>query len=214
MEQTILDAVKAIPEHDGIKLVEPYYDPQQPYTGAYFELIGSDDNQPDRFTAVDLYAVSMLAVQVPAKAGIGILLEQAELFESLLSRVPDVHIKDLSREEFQRDLGPDSVALELWDRLRRNGADEKRWNVGPTTASKIMARKRPHLIPIEDSVVDRVTQRGKRDSWKMWWQAFHDGGDYLEARADQIRAAVDRPDLSTLRVFDVMLWSWGKEQGY
>ena len=214
MEQTILDAVKAIPEHDGIKLVEPYYDPQQPYTGAYFELIGSDDNHPDRFTAVDLYAVSMLAVQVPAKAGIGILLEQAELFESLLSRVPDVHIKDLSREEFQRDLGPDSVALELWDRLRRNGADEKRWNVGPTTASKIMARKRPHLIPIEDSVVDRVTQRGKRDSWKMWWQAFHDGGDYLEARADQIRAAVDRPDLSTLRVFDVMLWSWGKEQGY
>lgn len=70
-----------------------------------------------------------------------------------------------------------------------------------------MARKRPHLIPIEDSVVDHVTQRGKRDSWEMWWQAFWEGGGYLEARADQIRAAVDRPDLSTLRVFDVMLWS-------
>lgn len=214
MQQSILDAVRAIPEDEGIKLVEPYYDPQQPYTGAYFELIGSDDKQPDRFTAADLYAVSMLAVPVPAKAGIGILLEQAEQFDSLLSRVPDVHIKDLNAEDFERHLGPDSVALELWDRLRRNGATEERWKVGPTTASKIMARKRPHLIPIEDSVVDHVTQRGKRDSWEMWWQAFRDGDGYLEARADQIRAAVNRPDLSTLRVFDVMLWSWGKEQGY
>lgn len=214
MQQTILEAVRAIPEDEGIKLVEPYYDPQQPYTGAYFELIGSDDNPSERFTAADLYAVSMLAVQVPAKAGIGILLEQAELFDSLLSRVPDVHIKDLSPEDFELHLGSDSVALELWDRLRRNGATEERWKVGPTTASKIMARKRPHLIPIEDSVVDHVTQRGKRDSWEMWWQAFREDGDYLETRAERLRQVVKRPSLSTLRVLDVLLWSWGKRKGY
>ena len=215
MPKTILEAIKAIPEDEGIELVAPYYDPQHPYTGAFFELIGFDDVSPDQFTAADLYAVSTLAVQVPPKAGIAILREQSELFNSLLRQIPsDRGLKDLSREEFELHLGPRSVALELWDRLRRNGADEKRWKVGPTTASKIMARKRPHLIPIEDSVVDRVTQRGRRDSWEMWWQAFHDDGDCLEARAEQIRSAVNRPDLANLRVLDVMLWSRGKELGY
>lgn len=215
MAKTILEAIESVPEDEGIELVAPYYDPQHPYTGAFFELIGFDDASSNQFTAADLYAVSTLAVQVPPKAGIAILGEQSELFNSLLRQIPsDMGLKDLSREEFELHLGSRSVVLELWDRLRRNGADEKRWKVGPTTASKIMARKRPHLIPIEDSVVDRATQRGRRDSWEMWWQAFHDGGDYLEARADRIRATVERPDLSTLRVFDVMLWRRGKEQGY
>lgn len=78
------------------------------------------------------------------------------------------------------------------------------------TASKIMARKRPHLIPIEDSVVNRVIELGRGDSWRLWWEAFQAEGDYLEERAKKLRAEIGRPELSTLRVFDVMLWMWGK----
>ena len=74
-----------------------------------------------------------------------------------------------------------------------------------------MARKRPHLIPIEDSVVNRVIGLGRGgDSWRLWWEAFQAEGDYLEERATKLRAAIGRPELSTLRVFDVMLWMWGK----
>lgn len=77
-----------------------------------------------------------------------------------------------------------------------------------------MARKRPHLIPIEDSVVDRVVQMGRQDSWQLWWETFAEAGDYLETRAERLRESVNRSDLSTLRVFDVLLWSWGKSKGY
>ena len=35
----------------------------------------------------------------------------------------------------------------------------------------------------------------------------------LEDRAEQIRVAVNRPDLSNLRAFDVLLWRWGKSKG-
>lgn len=73
-----------------------------------------------------------------------------------------------------------------------------------------MARKRPHLIPIEDSVVDRVIKRGRGDSWRMWWEAFDAEGDYLEERATKLRGEIGRPYLSTLRVNDVMLWMRGQ----
>ena len=73
-----------------------------------------------------------------------------------------------------------------------------------------MARKRPHLIPIEDSVVNWVIELGQGNSWRLWWDAFQAEGDYLEERATKLRAEIGRPELSTLRVFDVMLWMRGK----
>lgn len=73
-----------------------------------------------------------------------------------------------------------------------------------------MARKRPHFIPIEDSVVNRVIGLGRGDSWRLWWETFQAEGVYLEERATKLRAEIGRPKLSTLRVFDVMLWMWGK----
>jgi len=47
-------------------------------------------------------------------------------------------------------------------------------------------------------------------SWRLWWEAFNAEGDYLESRAAELRNEIGRPDLSTLRVFDVMLWMCGK----
>lgn len=214
MTSTILQAIRTNNEDEGRDLIAPYYHSERPFTGASFELVGADDNPVDRITASDLYAVSTLAVKVPAKAGIAILGEQAEVFNELLREIPETSIGELTAEEFKIHLGPDSSAQGLWDRLRRNGLDEERWKIGPTTASKIMARKRPHLIPIEDSVVDRVVQMGRQDSWQLWWETFAEAGDYLETRAERLRESVNRPDLSTLRVFDVLLWSWGKSKGY
>lgn len=88
--------------------------------------------------------------------------------------------------------------------------NENRWGIGPTLASKLMVRKRPHLIPIEDSVVDRVIERGRGDSWRLWWEAFQTEGDYLEKHATKLRVEIGRLELYILRVFDVMLWMWGK----
>lgn len=181
------------------------------FTGSYFESLGAQDGTDSFITGADLYALSTLDIEVPVRAGISILENESAVFNDLLKAIPsDRRTGSLSASEFEQYLGLESEAMQLWDRLRRNGPDETKWGIGHTTASKIMARKRPHLIPIEDSVVDRVIKRGQGDSWRLWWEAFNAEGEYLEERATNLRAEIGRPDLSTLRVFDVMLWMWGK----
>src|SRR5699024_6021951 len=99
--------------------------------------------------------------------------------------------------------GPNSAAMQLWSILFRQH------KVGVTRASKILARKRPHLIPIYDSVVKRgIEQQHSDNEWRLWWEALTID-DYLENRAEHLRQAIDRPELSTLRVLDVLLWYSG-----
>ena len=205
----ILEAVHRISDAEGSEFLRAYYRPGG-YTGAHFETIGAALGAQDQFTAADLYSVSTLSVDVPAQAGIAILGDEASTFNGLLQQIPNVALSSLSEDEFDEHLGRGSAALQLWDLLRRNRPGDSRWGLGPTTTSKIMARKRPGLIPIEDSVVNDVIGLGRGDSWRLWWEAFNAEGDDLESRAAELRHEIGRPDLSALRVFDVMLWMWGK----
>ncbi|KHS54040.1 DUF6308 family protein [Brevibacterium linens] len=209
----ILDAIHHIDEVEGLEHLKKYYLSEAEYfTGSQFERIGAESSEENVFTPADLYSVAALGVDVPAGAGIAILGTEATMFNGLLGEIPvDLKIGSLSESEFERVLGRESKAQNLWDRLLRNGPGESKWFVGSTLASKLMARKRPHLIPIEDSVVNRVINLGRGDSWRLWWGAFQTEGDYLERRADRLRTEIGRPELSTLRVFDVMLWMWGKD---
>ena len=207
----IRSAVENIGEERALEYLKRYYTSGL-YTGAHFESLVAGENLPGRFTAADLYAVSTLSVTVPVKAGIEILGSGATVFNGLLEEIPTTRISELSKDDFTEHLGPGSPAIRLWDLLRRNTTGQARWGIGPTTASKIMARKRPHLIPIQDSVVDVVIERGKGSGWKLWWEALS-GDDALEQMADRLRREIDRPHLSTLRVFDVVLWMEGKSRG-
>lgn len=123
------------------------------YSGSMFETFagGGDHVEPNRITAQDLIAVSMLSVHVPAQAALGILADLAKDFERLLQDVPvDARFEDLTPSDFESYLGEDGPAANAWTLLRQPDA---RWGIGQTTASKILARKRPHLLPIYDSVV-------------------------------------------------------------
>lgn len=214
---SIRDAVTAISPENAKRYAEAYFapDPRFPgvgiFTGSHFESLGADQNLPNQITASDLLAVGTLAVNVPARVNIALLGELAENISSLFSQIPaDLRIAALRDESsFIDHLGPDSPAHALWDLLRRNAEDESRWDVGPTIASKIMARKRPHLFPIEDSVVNRVIGRGKQNSWRLWWEALV-ADEYLEERASEVREHISRPQLSTLRILDIVLWSSGR----
>lgn len=182
------------------------------FTGSHFESLGASENLIDEITAVDLLAVQNLSVKVPARAAIEILEEQSDDITALLTEIPNnLCLSDLSPEDFEKHLGKASHAQKLWDLLRRNGAGLERWGVGPTTASKILARKRPHLIPIEDSVVNRVIQKGRQDSWRLWRKELT-ADKTLITLADDVRKHVDHPDLptlSTLRALDIVLWMHG-----
>src|SRR5699024_7326640 len=165
-------------------------------------------NHPNRITGSDLYALSTLQISVPRAAGIGILNMERSRITKLLSQIPDAKLEELSAKDFEKHLGPESPARQLWDVLRRNNPGDIKWGVGPTTASKIMARKRPNLIPIQDSVVDGAIGRKNKDAWKLWWQTLGENKELIR-RASAFRnyltdLGAANPELSTLRVFDIV----------
>jgi hypothetical protein len=217
MVHEILDA-----EHvdEAVELVKRYYGPLKdtgrPRSGAHFDdwVGGGDrDEAVNQLTGDDFIAVSMLSVQVPPDAAIGLAARNAQV-QQLLGRIPiSLDFTTLTPAHFAAHLGPESAAQQLWDTLR--GRQDYPWGIGPTTASKIMARKRPKLIPIFDSYVGPIMGLPKdssADQWIVWHQAFQED-PHLTGRLDAIKnTASAPPSTSRLRIMDIVLWLHAKDQ--
>jgi hypothetical protein len=178
----------------------------KPYGGMLFQQIGGRGDAPewrDVIRAEDVLAVSALSVNVPPSAALDLLGAQAGAISGLLRRIP-VGL-DLADEE--ADVSASSPASDLWFLLREIGG------IGPTTTSKLMARKRPHLIPIFDTVVAAVLGlRDSRGHWGGMRQLVRANGSELHERALDLRTAADGPsDLEPLRVLDIVLWMHGMD---
>jgi hypothetical protein len=202
------------------KLLHRYYFERDkkglPSTGSYFDewAGGGDTANRDVIMDSDAVAVSMLSVTVPAKALVGLAdPETAARITELLKQIPtDVPLSSLSSEKATALLTGSGPAALLWEELRSTA--NNRWGIGATTASKIMARKRPHLIPIWDEVIGQVIgKRSSRHQWMNWHRLLTDGSGLPERLAEVHRlSGVERP-LSELRIMDVILWRHGKDQG-
>lgn len=178
------------------------------FTGAHFDTFGT--NVPNAITADDLIAVACLSKHVPARAALGILGEHSHDIGTLLGYIPpDLSLKDIPFEEHDQYFGNGTPSLRLWRLLRRDRST--RWGIGATTASKLMARKRPGLIPIYDSVVGGVTGFDNADgTWSAWHHAFATDSELVE-RLESLRLAVGLHGISLLRVLDVVLWMHGSQ---
>jgi hypothetical protein len=171
------------------------------FTGARFDAWDSSGTRwadANRFTADDLVAVTFLSVNVTAPAAISLLDTRADAFGSLLTELgPD---RDLAEEHEQ--WGDDWAGWELWKKLTELPG------VGPTTASKLLARKRPRLRPIYDSVVADVL--GSQRLWEPLRLRLTSEPS-LQERLLRLRrdAGLDEA-VSALRVFDVIAWMEGK----
>jgi hypothetical protein len=158
-------------------------------TGSYFdEWAGrGDTHNRDVITDSDAVAVSMLSVTVPAKAMVGLAEpETAARITELLEQIPtEVPLSSLSSSEKAAALltGQGPAAL-LWKELR--STKDNRWGIGATTASKIMARKRPHLIPIWDEVIGQAIGADSSDGQWMNWHGLLTGGSGLPERLAEI----------------------------
>jgi hypothetical protein len=205
-------------EEDAARLLATYYrrlgDGLPAYAGSYFNSWAGGGDSRDyagTITADDLIAVSFLSVDVPGEAAFGILDTHNEKISGLLGKIPvDRDLADVSPAEFPEMYGENSAAVKLWRVIR--GSDTGRWGIGPTKASKIMARKRPRLIPIYDSVVAPLM--GLKDSdnqWAAWHGAFlEDPG--LSERLGRIRVMSGIQDpIPDIRVMDIVLWMHGKQ---
>jgi len=152
MSVTLPPPLTALTNDDAVALLRRYYgNPYLDsgcYTGAYFDSWAPQNRvaDADRFTADDLVAITFLSVDVDARAARELLVTRAARLTELLEAVgPD---RDLVDET--HGLTPDAPLRRLETELRSIN------DVGATKASKLMARKRPRLAPIYDTVVTRV----------------------------------------------------------
>ncbi len=168
--------------------------------GRHFELF-SAMGDPNRFTATDILAVEALSVKVPPNSAAKLLDTEAEEFNALLRGIPadqDLWETDPS------DLGEDSPALTLYHRLKGL------YGVGPVTATKLLASKRPRLMPVIDSLVSEVLQP---PGGKFWLPLRNQLAD-KERRKKIAEVVACAPDnVTLLRRIDVAVWmhAWRRQ---
>lgn len=198
-------ALEADDDSAALHLLSRYYKPGA-YSGARFDTwdsTGTRAEDANRFTADDILAVQFLSVSVPPNAVHALLSSRAEHFSLLLTSLgPD---RDLVDEA--QSLTDDWVGWDVMNGLRDLEG------VGQTTASKLLARKRPRLRPIWDSVVTAVT-----GTWQEQWEpmrlALRENNGELHGRLIRLRRAAGlSPEVSALRVLDVITWMEGKDAG-
>lgn len=218
MVHEILDA-----EHTGeaVELVKRYYRPLEstgrPRSGAHFDdWAGRGDRTEiaNQLTGDDFVAVSLLSLDMSPEAAIGLGWHRNTEVQRLLAAIPTSRdFTTLNRDEFETHFGSGSPAQQLWDVLR--GRQGYTWGIGPTTASRVMARKRPKFIPLFDSYVGPMMGLAKgssKDQWIVWHEAFQEDRA-LAGRLDAIRAAAGAPShASRLRIMDIVLWLKAKDE--
>jgi hypothetical protein len=173
-------------------LLEIFFDADSVFAGVTFDDLA--DNPRDRFTTSDLVAVSLLDMRFTPRAVRALLEEQSSDLSELLAQVR--HDVDLWAAS-DYDL---AAATALWRILRAGGALK---GVGPTTTGKLLARKRPRLVPIVDSVVRNALALGD-DSWAELRAALQQRG--LPDRIEALRPAGVTHPVSTLRLLDAAVW--------
>lgn len=186
-----------------VDLLQRYYavDGETPrFTGSRFESMASLSDDPNALGPADFVAVSMLSVNVPAAAAIRLLGPDAAGVSELLKQIPsDLDIIDADPQLFSGV----SPLGRLWDLLRKT-----RDGLGPTTASKLLAAKRPRLVPIWDSFVEQATGLGPLGSWWKFQYVLNDDQRYVWKWLGELRRlASNVPEsVSELRILDVLLW--------
>ncbi len=170
------------------------------YTGARFEAVAALNGDSNVLGPADFVAVSMLSVTVDPKAAIRLLEQDSADITALLRQIPaDRDIVDVHPDE----LISDSSASQLW-RLLRSGND----GLGRTKTSKLMAAKRPRLIPIWDSFVEDATGLNTVDYWRQFQSVLLADDRAIWNWLGELRDRVPDmpPGVSNLRILDVLLW--------
>lgn len=176
-----------------------YFDHSGTFTGGRFERFAGGGDRPetaDTFTGEDIVAVSLLSIRIPGRVALQVLDNRA--FEGLLGEIPvDVDLWEAD----ERDVAAGSPADDLWHRL------ESIDGIGWVTAGKLLARKRPRLIPVYDDVVRKALGRKEKDGWWLPLHAVLSENPNLIKSLQELRSQAELDDdVSLLRILDVCIW--------
>jgi hypothetical protein len=174
-------------------LVRAYFDPGRGFAGAMFDGLDTDrflaNNPRDRFTADDIAAASLLDVRFGPTAIRALL--GSDVIQHALAAVPDQRpLWEATEEDLE-------AGSSLWRLVRDIDG------VGRTRASKLLARKRPHLVPIVDSVIAEAMSLGD-DTWRPLAAVLAD--QQLRQDINDLRPPEVSTQISTLRLLDVLAW--------
>jgi hypothetical protein len=175
------------------------------FSGRRFERFDGGGDRPDvadSFTSADVVAVMMLSIRWTATPALQLLETRSQELNDLLAGVPHTPMHQTDLADYQSGSPAHCLRRAL---LTIDG-------IGWVTASKLLARKRPHHVPVYDRVV-----AGLLDSPGSSWHCFHSwlAGDPAHAeRLSSLRAEVGCiEDVSLLRCLDVALWMHGTQSG-
>jgi hypothetical protein len=193
----------------------------QTFLGRYFEPLAAQA-APTQFDGFDLAALWSLSVRINRPGRQQLLHDRADELGELLTRCANtVRLGSgrlpLTPDDIDALTAKNSPFVELWNALL--GID----NVGVTKASKLMAAKFPHLIPVWDSQVKALL--GSKSDNKIWRPIHELLGERHGADNRTVAQLLNEPALellatdekrkalrtalepvSILRRLDVVLW--------
>jgi hypothetical protein len=155
----------------------------------------------------------MLGIRVTGYEALIITRDKSREIETLLAEIPADAL--IEKDESARLLSRVGPAWELWELLRDVKDRTKDARFGAVAAGKVLARKRPGLVPIEDSRIAAVFRRTSPDRDERWWDDVRSASQDLRQAADgttlwryldRIRDQERLSHLPILRVLDIIGW--------
>ena len=176
------------------------HDGNQPYTGSWFERFaggGDRANDANVVTEADVLALNFLSITDLAHVAIDVTTGYPDQIRDLLEQIP---VNVPMHEALWTHYSPGSPADQLWEIFKHCGG-KNRW----VTANKLLARKRPHLLPVYDNQV-KALLGAPTSFWACLWTWFDSDSTRAEALSNLRANAGGIDDISLLRCLDVILW--------
>ena len=171
------------------ELLTAYYDPARGFAGETFDTLGA--NRRNEITLDDLLAVTLLDVRWSPSAVRRLLGQDAARATALLVGISSVMSLWEASDERLAAIDP------LWNLLTRC-----RDGVGQEQASKLLARKRPRLVPVTGKII--VARDGPvGQTWRALRYCLQD--ESLRQAIEALRPRHART-ASMLRLVDAALW--------
>lgn len=196
--------------NEAVLALQRYYEVESDYAGATFGNL--EPNDPYRITPTDLLATTMLSVDIPPIAVRRLTgqTETATRVQHLLERL-DPRLDITAGADHAKTMS-EFYELVKSSLHKVGNATSNAW----VTASKICARKRPHLFPVRDNDVMKVLglKGNYPDDWPVFAALMAD--EELKTRLDGLvveatKTGVDVGDKRMrLKHLDVLLWMHGK----
>jgi hypothetical protein len=198
------------------------------WAGSQFQAAGSGGDRPvscNDVDGMDVFAVTLLDIQWPAQTNANLTL--GPWHDAIVHRLMQIRcnaaIYDNDAPELLRTLGTIGPVASAWREIELSyteinnryglGITKRAAGIACTGTSKLLARKRPHLVPIFDSWIRERLRVTCRNYWDWYLEAFRNPVYGMNEFIEKVRQTVAPADhdgflvhVSDLRIFDVIIW--------